>query len=171
MTTSSSPCFFHSSRMYSASSLLRFDPATWGSAVKMRSWRRSSAGVGMDLNSFSTSASWAEEEGVKPWIWALAAVTESERRAIASERQRVMGGCDCTAGTEAPFLDSAQAFSRYHRSRNEHSDMQRNARCWRTVTGPEGPVPHRHGYFALMISVSRSAFDSSRTRCGYFSPP
>ncbi len=31
MTTSSSPCFFHSSRMYSASSLLRFDPAMWGS--------------------------------------------------------------------------------------------------------------------------------------------
>ena len=38
--------------MYSASSLLRFDPATWGSAVKMRCWRRSSSGEGMDFEFF-----------------------------------------------------------------------------------------------------------------------
>src|SRR5271166_2772329 len=87
MMTSSRPCFFHSSRMYSASSLLRLDPAIWGSWVKMRCWRRSSSGVGMDLNFFSTSDSWAEEAGVKPRIgvWAFAAV---ENRAM-SERSAV----------------------------------------------------------------------------------
>src|ERR1039458_37369 len=61
MMTSSSPCFFHSSRMYSASSLLRLDPAMWGSWVKMRCWRRSSSGVGMDLNLDSTAVSRAAE--------------------------------------------------------------------------------------------------------------
>ena len=76
--TSSSPCFFHSSRMYSASSLLRFDPATWGSAVKMRCWRRSSSGVGMD---FSFSSIWDSRvawAGVKPRIWAWAVTGEQE---------------------------------------------------------------------------------------------
>src|SRR5580700_4882769 len=73
MTTSSRPCFFHSSRMYSASSLLRLEPAAWGSWVKIRCWRRSSSGVGMDLNLDSISVSRAAEAGVKPrmvWAWA-----------------------------------------------------------------------------------------------------
>src|ERR1700687_5200490 len=74
MMTSSSPCLRHSAAMYSASSLLRFDPATWGSAVKTRCWRRSSNGLGMDLNLDSIWVSRAEEAAVKPRIevWACA---------------------------------------------------------------------------------------------------
>src|SRR5450631_3268008 len=87
MMTSSSPCFFHSSRMYSASSLLRFDPATWDSAVKMRCWRRSSSGVGMDLNLDSTSVSWAAEVGVKPRMVFWALEIGPQRRANARTKQ------------------------------------------------------------------------------------
>src|ERR1700692_5154170 len=89
MMTSSSPCFFHSSRMYSASSLLRFDPATWGSAVKMRCWRRSSTGDGMDLNLDSIWVSRAEEAAVEPRVevWACARLNGQKRN---DKRTRVL---------------------------------------------------------------------------------
>src|ERR1700685_1231371 len=65
----------------------------------MRCWRRSSSGVGVDLNFSSTAASWGAEVRVKPRIWARAAL-EIKRSAIGTRRERVMGGCDCTSGDE-----------------------------------------------------------------------
>src|SRR5258708_6910394 len=117
MMTSSSPCFFHSSRMYSASSLLRFDPATWGSAVKMRCWRRSSSGVGMDLYLASTFASRAEEAGVKPrigvWAWATG---NSEKKDI-----KAKGTANLPMFIDLPqgVLPSQVAASRRHDSRRD----------------------------------------------------
>jgi hypothetical protein len=72
-----------------------FDPAMCGSWVKMRCWRRSSSGVGMDFNFFSTSDSRAEEVGVKPrMVWADESGVKSRARDVTQNamRERVMVG-------------------------------------------------------------------------------
>jgi len=38
------------------------------------------------------------EEGVKPRIWAWAVASKKEKKVIVAQRERVMGGCDCTSG-------------------------------------------------------------------------
>src|SRR3989442_1052193 len=89
MTTSSRPCLRHCAAIYSASSLLRFDPATWGSEVKMRCWRRSSWAEGMDLNFFSIAVSRTAFAGLNPRMdfWASAVTLADKTTELSARRQ------------------------------------------------------------------------------------
>src|ERR1051325_8793487 len=149
MITSSSPCFFHSSRMYSASWLFRFEPATWGSCVKMRCCRRTSSGLGTDLDLDSLSVSRVADLAVKPEI-DCAFAFEKRKRASAAPRSRVIA-----VAIVPQERKSTSPPCRRHHDKGVH---------------PLVHVAIYPFYFAFRISVSRSGLDSSRTRWGYSSP-
>src|SRR3954464_14547878 len=121
--------------MYSASWLLRFEPATWGSCVKIRCCRRASSALGMDLNLDSISASRAADLAVKPEI-DCAFAFERRKRASVAPRSRVI----------------AVRLYRRRGSQAPHPPAQLRG---------QGGAPR---YFDFRISVSRSGLDSSRTR-------